>query len=151
MPSVACASSGSREGRRGGTPVDPARRMTRRRLMKLREILTTVEGELISKTADLNLDVPCACAADLMSDVLAFAESRSILVTGLCNPQVVRTAEMADMSGIIFVRGKVPPPETIALAEEKGVPLIASCHPMFEICGLLYAAGMRTCDAFCRI
>jgi predicted transcriptional regulator len=119
--------------------------------MKLRDILAIVEGELISKAANLNLEVPCVCAADLMSDVLAFAEPRSILVTGLCNPQVVRTAEMADMTGIIFVRGKYPPPDTIALAEEKGVPLIATSHPMFEICGLLYAAGMRTCDAFCRI
>lgn len=113
--------------------------------------MAIVQGELISEKADLALEVPCVCAADLMSDVLAFAEPGSILVTGLCNPQVVRTAEMADISAILFVRGKCPPPETIALAAEKDVPLVATSHPMFEICGLLYEAGMRTCDAFCRI
>lgn len=119
--------------------------------IKLRNIISMVEGKLISENADLEMDVPCACAADLMSDVLAFAEPGSILVTGLCNPQVVRTAEMADISAILFVRGKHPPTETITLAAEKNVPLVATQHPMLEICGLLYAAGMRTCDPTCRI
>jgi predicted transcriptional regulator len=114
--------------------------------MKLHEIIAILEGELISRRADLDLEVMCADAADLMSDVLAFAEPGSMLLTGLCNPQVVRTAEMADIVAVVFVRGKYPPPETIALAEEKGIPLVATRYAMFEMCGRLYRAGMKSCD-----
>lgn len=119
--------------------------------MKLREIIAIVEGELISKDADLDAEIVCAGAADLMSDVLAFAEPGSILLTGLCNPQVVRTAEMADIKAIVFVRGKYPPSETIILAEEKGVPLVATSYAMFEMCGRLYQAGLKSCDISCRL
>jgi predicted transcriptional regulator len=119
--------------------------------MKLHEIIAILEGELISKHADLDLEVVCADAADLMSDVLAFAEPGSVLLTGLCNPQVVRTAEMADIVAVVFVRAKYPPPETIALAEEKGIPLVATRYAMFEMCGRLYRAGMKSCDIPCRM
>lgn len=119
--------------------------------MKLREIIAVLDGELISESVDLDLDIGCAGAADLMSDVLAFAEPGSVLLTGLCNPQVVRTAEMADIAAIVFVRGKVPPPETIALAEEKSIPLVATSYAMFEMCGRLHRAGLRSCDISCRI
>ena len=119
--------------------------------MKLCEIISILEGRLISNEVDLDMEVGCAGAADLMSDVLAFSEPGSVLLTGLCNPQVVRTAEMADIAAIIFVRGKYPPPETISLAEEKGIPLVATSHAMFEMCGRLYQAGLRSCDISCRI
>ena len=112
--------------------------------MKLREILSIVEGTLLYD-ADLDMELATACAADLMSDVLAFAGSGSVLLTGLCNPQVVRTAEMADIAAIVFVRGKLPPSETIELAREKGIPLAATPSTMFEMCGRLYQAGMRGC------
>lgn len=114
--------------------------------MKLREIVEIVEGTVLSKGADLDMEINQACGADLMSDVLAFAKARALLLTGLTNPQVVRTAEMADIAAIVFVRGKLPPPETIALAEEKGIPLIAAKYTMFEMCGRLYQAGMGSCD-----
>jgi hypothetical protein len=110
--------------------------------MKLREILSIVEGSLLYD-ADLDMELATACAADLMSDVLAFAGAGSVLLTGLCNPQVVRTAEMADIAAIIFVRGKLPPPETIELAQAKGIPLAATPHTMFEMCGRLYQAGLK--------
>ena len=110
--------------------------------MKLGEIVSIVEGTLLSD-ADLDMEIPCAGAADLMSDVLAFAEPGSVLLTGLCNPQVVRTAEMADITAIIFVRGKQPPPETVALAKERDIPLATTSHTMFEMCGRLYQAGLR--------
>jgi len=119
--------------------------------MKLREIVSVLEGRLISEDADLDIEIVCACAADLMSDVLAFAELGSVLLTGLCNPQVVRTAEMADIAAIVFVRGKYPPPETIALAEEEGIPLVATSYAMFEMCGRLYQAGLKSCDISCRL
>ena len=119
--------------------------------MKLTEVLQIIEGKVISKNVDLQQDVQMGSGADLMSDVLAFAEPGSILLTGLCNPQVVRTAEMADIVAIVFVRGKMPPPETITLAKEKDIPLIATSHTMFEMCVRLYEAGMRGCDITCRI
>jgi len=114
--------------------------------LKLGEIVSIVEGRLISRRADLDMEILCAGAADLMSDVLAFADPGSILLTGLCNPQVIRTAEMADIAGIVFVRGKYPPTETIILAEEKGMPLVVAPHTMFELCGRLYRAGLQSCD-----
>ena len=114
--------------------------------MRLRDIISIVEGTLITKNADLDMDIACACGSDLMSDVLNHAKVGALLLTGLVNPQVVRTAEMADIAAIVFVRGKHPPAETIALAEEKGVPLIVAQHTMFEMCGRLFAAGMKSCD-----
>lgn len=119
--------------------------------MKLREIISILEGRLISGKADLDMEIVCAGAADLMSDVLAFAEPGSVLLTGLCNPQVVRTAEMADIAAIVFVRGKYPPPETIALAEAEGIPLVAAPYAMFEMCGRLHRAGMKSCDISCGL
>jgi hypothetical protein len=118
--------------------------------MKLGKIIEIVEGTPLFEF-DLDQEIPCGGAADLMSDVLALVEPGAILLTGLCTPQVVRTAEMADIAGIIFVRGKQPMPETIALAREKGIPLVATALPMFEACGRLYQAGLRSCDISCRI
>lgn len=118
--------------------------------MKLRTIIEIVQGTLLFD-ADLDLEIRCAAASDLMSDVLAFAEPGSVLLTGLCNPQVVRTAEMADISAIVFLRGKQPPPETVELAQEKGIPLATTALPMFEACGRLYQAGLKSCDISCRL
>ncbi|MGB9722537.1 MAG: hypothetical protein ACP5OO_06770 [Chloroflexia bacterium] len=118
--------------------------------MKLREIVEIVQGTPLFET-DLEKEIPCGGAADLMSDVLALVEPGAILLTGLCNPQVVYTAEMADIAGIVFVRGKQPMPETVALAREKGIPLVTTALPMFEACGRLYRAGLRSCDITCRI
>ncbi len=116
--------------------------------MKLREILQIVDGKVITKGADLDLEVQMGCGADLMSDVLAFTHDGTLLLSGLTNPQVVRTAEMAGIVAILFVRGKIPPPETIALAEEKGIPLLASKYTMFETCGRIHAAGLPSCGVF---
>ncbi len=110
--------------------------------MKLRKVLEVIEGKVISKDVDLDLEVTTGGGADLMSDVLAFANEGMLLMTGLTNPQVIRTAEMAGTAAIVFVRGKIPPPETIALAEQKGIPLLASKYTMFETCGRLYVAGL---------
>jgi len=114
--------------------------------MKLGEIIKILEGKILSDNADLDLEIPCAAGADLMSDVLAYAKPKAVLLTGLTNPQVVRTAEMADISAIVFVRGKSPPPETIALAKEKKIPLIMAPYTLFEMCGRLYRHGMASCD-----
>ncbi|RLG43485.1 MAG: hypothetical protein DRN92_09405 [Thermoproteota archaeon] len=116
--------------------------------MKLRKVLELIEGKLITKDVDLNQEVQMGCGADLMSDVLAFTHEGTLLMSGLTNPQVVRTAEMAGIKAIVFVRGKIPPSETVALAEEKGIPLLASKYTMFETCGRLYQAGLPSCGLF---
>lgn len=110
--------------------------------MIVKELIQLINGKLYNTSADLNREVKGGCGADLMSDVLASIQPEAVLLTGLCNPQVVRTAVMADVAAIILVRGKTPPPETIALAEEEGIALISSPFGMFELCGRLYAAGM---------
>ena len=81
-------------------------------------------------------------ASDLMSDVLTFRGPGSLLLTGLTNLQVIRTAEMSDFVAICFVRGKKPQPETVALAEEKEIPLFVTPLSMYESCGRLYAKGL---------
>lgn len=116
--------------------------------MKLREILQVIEGKTITKNVDLDLEVQMGCGADLMSDVLAFTHDGTLLLSGLTNPQVVRAAEMAGIVAIVFVRGKVPPAETIALAEDKGIPLLASKYTMFETSGRIYGAGLPGCGIF---
>ena len=81
-------------------------------------------------------------ASDLISDILSLRGPGSLLLTGLTNTQVIRTADILDFVAICFVRGKLPQPETIRLAEEKGIPLLATPHLMFEACGLLYDTGL---------
>jgi predicted transcriptional regulator len=114
----------------------------------LAEVLSLIEGRLVSTNAELTQEVSMACGADLMSDVLAFTHAGTLLLTGLTNPQVIRTAEMAGISAIVFVRGKWPPPETIALAQDKGIPLLASKLTMYETCGRLYQAKLASCGLF---
>jgi len=116
--------------------------------VRLAEVLSILEGKVISINVDLSQEVSMACGADLMSDVLAFTHAGTLLMTGLTNPQVVRTAEIAGIAAIVFVRGKLPPPETIALAEEKGIPLLASKYTMYESCGRLYQLGLPSCGLF---
>jgi predicted transcriptional regulator len=116
--------------------------------MKLGQVLEVIEGKVLSKDVDLDMEVKMGCGADLMSDVLAFTHEGTLLMSGLTNPQVVRTAEMADIKAIVFVRGKIPPAETIALAEEKDIPLLASKYTMFETCGRVFAAGLPGCGLF---
>ncbi len=116
--------------------------------MTLAEVLSLIEGKLISSEVDLSQEVSMACGADLMSDVLAFTHAGTLLMTGLTNPQVVRTAEMAGIIAIVFVRGKLPPSETVALAQEKDIPLLASKYTMYETCGRLYQAGLPSCGLF---
>jgi len=116
--------------------------------MTLEEVLAIIDGKVISRSVDLKAQVDMACGADLMSDVLAFTHAGTLLLTGLTNPQVVRTADMAGIKAIVFVRGKYPPPETVALAEEKNVPLLASRYTMYETCGRLYNANLASCGLF---
>ena len=116
--------------------------------MTIRELLDLFEGKVITGNVNLDQEVNMGCGSDLMSDVLAFTHQGTVLMSGLTNPQVVRTAEIAGIQAIIFVRGKYPPQKTIDLAEEKGIPLLASKYTMFETCGRIYASGLPSCGVF---
>lgn len=112
--------------------------------MQLGDIRRVLEADVCSRGYQPDLIVAGGSAADLMSDVLTYARAGAVLLTGLINPQVVRTAEVAAIAAIVFVRGKIPPEETIRLAEENGLPLLTTQLTLFEACGRLYAAGLRS-------
>ncbi len=114
--------------------------------MKLEGVRRILDAEVVLGDDRLDTEVFMACGADLMSDVLAFIKQGALLITGLTNPQVVRTAEMVDVKAICFVRGKRPGDDTIGLAESKGIPLLLTQLPMFEACGRLYKNGLPGCS-----
>ena len=114
--------------------------------MKLTEIIKKIDGTLCTADLVADIDIKGGCGADLMSDVLASIQPQAVLLTGLVNPQVVRTAQMADVSAIIFVRGKCPHPETIELATQERIPIISTPLGMFEVCGRLYCAGLPSME-----
>lgn len=112
--------------------------------MVVRDIMEILEADIIwASETGLAAEVHTACGSDMMSDVLAFVKDQSVLLTGLVNPQVVRTAEMMDMVCIIFVRGKTPDQTIIDLAKRRGITLINTRYRMFTACGMLYANGLR--------
>lgn len=117
--------------------------------MKISDIMETLNGDIHSCRDKLDLYIDSACGADLMSDVMAFSKENSMLLTGLINPQVIRTAEMMDIQAVVFVRGKKPNSDMCELAEEKGIVLLSTKLPMFTACGLLYKAGISGSGKAC--
>lgn len=113
--------------------------------MTLQEVKEILDAEVFVGHDQLGKEVKTAFGADLMSDVLAFAKTGSILLTGLTNPQIVRTSNILDIAAIIIVRGKHPLPETIKLAEELKIPLLATKFILFETAGRLYKKGIVGC------
>ena len=110
--------------------------------MKIRRIAELLEADVLCGEDNLDGEVHSACGCDMMSDVLAFVKEQAVLITGLCNPQVVRTAEMMDMRCIVFVRGKRPPEDVVKLAEESGIVTLATAERMYVACGKLYSGGL---------
>ena len=101
-----------------------------------------LEARVLCCEENIDRHVYSACGCDLMSDVLAFVKDQAVLLTGLVNPQVIRTAEMMDMICVVFVRSKVPTQEMIDLARESGIVLMVSDKRLYEACGLLYQNGL---------
>jgi predicted transcriptional regulator len=111
-------------------------------LSEIREILN---AKVLSKN-DINIskiDINRIYCADLMSDVLSFSSTSSLLITGLTNAQAIRTAEIADFKAIVFIQSKKPDAATIALADGKNIPLLVTDYSMFETCGRLYEKGLK--------
>ena len=110
--------------------------------MTLNKVIEILKAEVLVGSDSLQMEIKIGCGCDLMSDVLAFVKPGSLLLTGLTNPQSVRTAEMSDIKAICFVRGKKPGRDTIELAKKSSIPLLLTPLPLFEACGKLYNAGM---------
>lgn len=116
--------------------------------MTVADIRDILKARVICGEAYLEREVHTACGSDMMSDVLAFVKDQCVLLTGLCNLQVIRTAEMMDVVCIVFVRGKKPDDAMIELAMEREIPLLCTGHRMFSACGMLYEEGLRTGAAY---
>ena len=115
--------------------------------MNLNDIIEIVDGTPLNPEVEMNIKIRGGIGADLMSDVLASSQPKAVLLTGLTNPQVVRTAQIAEFRAIIFVRGKLPQPETLVIATQENMPLIRSPYGMFELCGRLRQAGLPSFES----
>ncbi len=111
--------------------------------MTINDVKEFLGAEIICREDLLSTAVSTACGSDMMSDVLAFVKEQAVLLTGLVNPQVVRTAEMMDMHCIVFVRGKRPDLNMIEMAEDRDMVMLCTELEMFTACGKLYEAGLR--------
>lgn len=110
--------------------------------MKISTIKEILEAEVLCCEEHIGSHVYSACGSDMMSDVLAYVKDQAVLLTGLVNPQVIRTAEMMDMRCIVFVRSKKPSEEMLSLAEDSGIVLLSTTKRMYDACGLLYQGGL---------
>ena len=110
--------------------------------MKLSEVKDILDAKVFAGEEMLDMEVNSACGSDLMSDVLAFVKDRALLLTGLINPQVIRTAEMMDITAIVFVRGKMPDQSIIDMAESKDMVLMSTEQPLYIAAGMLYTNGL---------
>ncbi len=111
--------------------------------MKISTIKELLNAQILCCEENINREVFSACGSDLMSDVLAYVKDQAVLLTGLVNPQVIRTAVMMDMICVIFVRSKKPGDEIIELAKESGIVVMITDKRLYEACGLLYSGGLR--------
>ncbi|ADL05916.1 DRTGG domain-containing protein [Lacrimispora saccharolytica] len=111
--------------------------------MTVRDVRDILGARVLAGEDHLDEKVLSACGSDMMSDVLAFSKDHSVLLTGLCNPQVIRTAEMLDIVCIVFVRGKKPDESMLQMADERGIIILSTGHRMFSACGMLYEAGLH--------
>ncbi len=114
--------------------------------MKICEIEKHLDAKALTCPGLLDRDVTSACGSDMMSDVLAFVKDQAVLLTGLVNAQVVRTAMMMDMLCIVFVRNKKPTQEILDLAEENGIVILTTDKRMYDACGILYSNGLNGAD-----
>lgn len=113
--------------------------------MKFKDLAAAINGAVLVGEDQPDLTIDRAFAADLLSDVLALTEEKTTLITGMINPQVLRVAEILNVTAVIFVRGKIPPRQLVDHAIELGIPIVVTKKTMFETCGLMYAHGVRPC------
>ena len=111
--------------------------------MVIRDLIPILDAKVLCGEEDLDQEIRSACGSDLMSDVLAFVKDKSVLITGLTNVHVMRTAEMLDLRCVVFSRGKLPSEEMLEEARELGIVVLATRYTTYTTCGLMYAAGIH--------
>ena len=111
--------------------------------MTIADMVAILNAKVLIGEDKLDMPVHTACCSDLMSDVLAFVDEKTVLITGLTNPHVVRTSEMLDLKCIVFARGKIPTDDILESAKEQGLVVLATKLTAFSTCGVLYEMGMR--------
>jgi len=111
--------------------------------MTLEEVKRALNCRVISGRESSDINISCACASDLMSDILSSPKPGAVLLTGLSNNQAIRTCKISAVAAVIFVRNKTLPVETIRLAEEYEIPVLQTSLSMFDACGILYSMGIR--------
>lgn len=114
--------------------------------MDLANVKKLLQARVLTGSELLYRQIDSCCGSDMMSDVLAFTKRNTLLCTGLTNMQVVRTADMTELSALVFVRGKIPCEEIVEAAAENGLPMLSTDYTLFETCGILYEAGVRGCS-----
>ena len=112
--------------------------------MTVKEVCEILEAEVLCGEDRMSEEVHSACGSDMMSEVLAFSKDASVLLTGLCNQQSIRTAEMMDIKVIVYIRGKVPAEDVVEMAKERDLIVMTTKHRMFSSCGRLYKAGLSS-------
>ncbi len=108
--------------------------------LTLSSIVNLLEAKPLINNYNPNVVPESFFAADLMSDILAFVDSNALILTGLVNIQSIRTAQISDAVAVIYVRGKIPEPETVELAKKINMPIFVTKNSMFECCGRIYLA-----------
>lgn len=111
--------------------------------MTIADIADILRARVLCGQDKTDTEARTACCSDLMSDVLAFVNEKTVLITGLTNPHVVRTADMLDLKCLVFARGKIPSDDILEQADEQGLVVMSTRETAFTACGMLYAAGLR--------
>ena len=111
--------------------------------MTLRQVQNVLHAEVLYGEHLLDREVKTGFACDLISDMLAFASSDTLLITTLTNPHVLHTAEVMDAVGVIFVGGKKPDSTVMEQMNDSRIPLLSTDLLIFKCCGLLYENGIQ--------
>jgi len=114
--------------------------------MNLNKVMEELDAKVYTNVPYDEIEINAACGADLMSDALAFGANKGLLLTGLNNPQCIRTAEMMDIHCVMLVRGKEPDASLVELANEKDIVVMKTDFSMYTACGRLYQAGLSGAD-----
>jgi len=112
-------------------------------MLYVKDIVQLLDAKVLYGKDMNETEIHYVCGSDMMSDVLAYVKNQSVLLTGLCNPQTIRTAEMMDIVCLVFVRDKQPDETMITLAKQRGISVFTTYHTMFTACGILYNAGLK--------
>lgn len=111
--------------------------------MTIRDMVDVLHARVLCGEEHMDRPAVTACCSDLMSDVLAFVNEKTVLITGLTNPHVMRTADMLDLKCLVFARGKIPTDDMLDQARDQGLVVMTTGVTAFTACGLLYEAGLR--------